>query len=164
MAGGREVQWLSPLFDPAMGPLKMEQAIIDHYVFFGMIRKLAMKTMHVRLYAIKRLHLVNGVDLDFAKMPQLRLVMRGFKRVTRGPRRKLTISVKMLRDLVQSESLDTSRWDDLIQVTAVLFGFFSLLRSSEYLHTEHGVDEEKCVKMEHLTFYRNNEIIDGVDR
>ena len=38
----------------------MEQEFIDHYVFYGMIRKLAFKTMHVRLYASKRLHLVNG--------------------------------------------------------------------------------------------------------
>ena len=63
----REVQGFSPLVDPAVGPLSVEQEIIDHYVFYGMIRKLAFKTMHVRLYAIKRLYLVNGVDLDFAK-------------------------------------------------------------------------------------------------
>ena len=157
----REVQNLSPLLDPAIGPIKMEQEVINHYVFYGMIRKLAVKTMHVRLYAIKRLHLVNGIELDFAKMPQLRLVMRGFKRVTRGPRRKLAISVKMLRDLVTNKDLDPAKWDDMIQITAVLFGFFFLLRSSEYLRTEHGVDEDKCVRIEHLTFYRNNEIIDG---
>ena len=97
----RDVQGFSPLIDPTVGPLSVEQEIIDHYVFYEMIRKLALKTMHIRLYAIKRLHLINGVDMDFAKMPQLRLVMRGFKRVTREPRRKLAISVKMLRDLIE---------------------------------------------------------------
>jgi len=139
----------------------MGQDIIDHYVFNGMMRKLAYKTMHVRLYAIKRLHLVNGVDLDFSKMPQLKMVIRGFKRVTRGPRRKLAISVKMIRDLIADDDLDVSEWDDLITATAVLFGFFFLLRSSEYLRTEHGTDADKCVRMEHLTFYREGALIDG---
>ena len=141
----------------------MEQEIIDHYVFYGMIRKLAYKTMHVRLYAVKRLHLVNGIDLDFSRMPQLKMVIRGFKRITRGPRRKLAISVKMVRDLIAHGGLDFSKWDDLIQATAVLFGFFVLLRSSEYLRTEHGIDTDKCIRMEHLTFYRDGTLIDGVE-
>ena len=135
-----------------MGVAEMEQKLIDHYAFFGVLRSLAFKTMHVRLYAIKRVHLEHGIDLDFSKMPRLRMVQRGLKRFAQGPRRKLAISTDMLLDICLNGGLDFSKWDDMLKWTATCTGFFFLLRSQEYLRTEHGVDELKCLKTEHLSF------------
>ena len=160
----RETRGQAPLLNPAEGIRALEQELIDLYAFFGVLRGLAYETVHVRLYAIKRLHLENDIDLDFAKMPRLRMVQRGMKRLGRGPVRKLAISVDMLRDILAHGELDLSKWDDLLKFTAMNCGFFFLLRSCEYLRTEHGADPEKCIRMEHLTFSRDGVKIRGDGR
>ena len=149
------------MLDPTVGVRAMEQELIDHYAFFGVLRGLAYRTMHVRMYAIKRLHLVNGIDIDFAMMPRLRMVQRGLRRLAQGPCRKLAISVNMLKDVVENGGLNLDKWDDLLTLTATLTGFFFLLRSCEYLRTEQGTDPDKCIRIEHLTFKRNGAAIRG---
>ena len=67
----------------------------------------------------------------------------------------------MLLDIVANGGLDMSKRDDVLKLAATLFGFFFLLRSGEYLRTEHGINADKCVKMKHVTFYRNGTVIDG---
>jgi hypothetical protein len=143
------------------GVQAMERELIDHYAFFGVIRGLKYMTMHVRMYAIKRLHLKNGIDINFNMMPRLMMVKRGMKRLSMGPCRKLAVSVNMLKDIVENGGLDLDTWDGLLQLTATCTGFFFLLRSCEYLRTEHGTDQDKCIKMEHLTFKQNGNVIRG---
>jgi hypothetical protein len=143
---------LPMLIDPSQSPMAIEKELTDHYAFFGVTRRLAYQTMHVRLYAIKRLHLENNIHLYFSTMPKLRMCQRGLKRIAKGPRRKLAVSVTMLTDIKENGNLDLTKWNDAVKWTALLTGFFFLLRSGEYLRTEHGVDLDKCVRMDHLVF------------
>ena len=52
----------------------------------------------------------------------------------------------MLRDINENSVLDLAKWDVAIKLTATLTGFFFLLRSCEYLRTEHATDPEKFIK------------------
>jgi hypothetical protein len=96
-------------------------------------------------------------------MPHLKTIIRGLKNLQGGSVRKLAITKAVLLDIQAHGGLDRTKWDDALTETAIYTGFFFLLRSCEYLKTEHGVDGEKCLRMEHLTFYRNGTIISGSD-
>ena len=148
-----------PLLDGAAGPVACENALLGHYAYFGAIRQLSHKTLHVRLYAIKRLHLENGIHLDYTVMHRLKTVQRGLRNVQGESVRKLAITIDMLRDIHAHDGLDENDWDDQLAYTAILTGFFFLLRSVEYLHTEHGVDPKKTVRVEHVTFWRRGQRI-----
>ena len=65
-----------PLLDGAAGPVACENALLEHYAYFGAVRH---KTLHERLYAIKRLHLENGIHLDYTVMHRLKTVQRGLR-------------------------------------------------------------------------------------
>ena len=147
------------LLDPSAGPVGCEDALIQHYAHFGANRHLSHKTLHVRLYAIKRLHLENGIHLDYTCMHRLRTIQRGLRNMQGESVRKLAITVDMLRDIQTNGGLDWADWDDQLTYTATLVGFFFLLRSIEYLSTEHGVDPKKTLRVEHITFRRRGALI-----
>jgi site-specific DNA-cytosine methylase len=157
----REQRGETPLLERSVGPAVWENELMEHYAFFGVVRGLAWSTLNTRLYAIKRLHLDNGIHVDLTAMTHLKTIMRGLKNMQGGAVRKLAVTKSVLLDVHLHGGLDPAIWDDALTETAILTGFFFLLRSCEYLKTEHGVDAEKCLRMEHVTFYRNGKIING---
>ena len=88
--------------DGAAGPVACENALLEHYAYYGAIRQLSHKTLLVRLYAIKRLHLENGIHLDYTVMHRLKTVQRGLRNVQGESARKLAITIDMLRDIHES--------------------------------------------------------------
>ena len=70
-----------PLLDGAAGPVACENALLEHYAYYRAIRQLSHKTLHVRLYAIKRLYLENGIHLDYTVMHRLKTVQRGLRNI-----------------------------------------------------------------------------------
>jgi hypothetical protein len=162
-------QWLTwrqergetPLLDPRASPLEWERALMDHYAFYGLVKGISHNTLHVRLYAIRRLHLDHGFHLDLRNMMRLKTLQRGLTNLQGGAVRKLAVTPAMLRDIGANSGLSWDTWDDAITHTAILTGFFALLRSCEYLKTSHGVDPQKCLRHEHLTFLRTGRVIPG---
>ena len=74
------------------------------------------------------------------------------------------MTTPMLRDILEHGDVDRTTWDGALMWAAITTGFFCLLRSCEYLKTEHGVDRQKCIRWEHLTFFRNGIEISYQDR
>ena len=74
------------------------------------------------------------------------------------------MTTPMLRDILEHGDVDRSTWDGALLWAAITTGFFCLLRSCEYLKTEHGVDRQKCIRWEHLTFFRDGVEISYQDR
>ena len=48
--------------------------------------------------------------------------------------------------------MDLETRDRIITWLAVIFGFFFLLRSSEYLRSRDGPDEKKCLRVRNVLF------------
>ena len=94
-------------------------------------------------------------------MHRLKTAQRGLRNLQGASKRKLAVTTAMLMDIHDHANLDGSNWDDVLAFTAILVGFFFLLRSVEYLRTEHGVDPKKCIKNQHVSYFSNGVLIAG---
>jgi hypothetical protein len=94
---------------------------------------------------------------------RLRLVRKGFKRLDqrrRGSTNKLAATAELLLEVIVDGGLDENKWDDAVLLTAMVFGFFKLRRSGEFLRKGAEPDADKCVRVGDCTLASNGEEVE----
>ena len=150
------------LFLDRSKPLLWEDELVRYYAFGALACGCAPKTMHNRLYSLRRKHHLQFVYLDItdSPMPILALCRRGHKRRYGSPRRKVAATIGLLAEIYRGAGLDLDARDGLITWLSVLLGFFFLLRSSEYLRKGSSPDDQKCLRVRNILFARQGSDVD----
>jgi len=146
--------------------LEDENELIDFYAYFGRICGYAYSTLHGWMHGIQHHHIIAGLGDPLDGRLRLKMVRKGFKnydRRLRGRTRKLAATVEGLLDVIENGGLDVDNWDDAILMFALVFGFFKLRRSSEFLRTGAAPDAEKCVRVGDITLAAEGEIVEFED-
>ena len=133
-----------------------------YYAFGALTCGSAPKTMHNRLYSLRRKHHLQFVYLDItdSPMPILALCRRGHKRRYGSSRRKVAATIGLLAEIYRGAGLDLDARDGFITWLSVLLGFFFLLRSSEYLRKGSSPDDQKCLRVRNILFARRGSDVD----
>ena len=141
---------------------KWEDELVDFYCHGAHTCGYAPKTMHLRLHAVRRFHRLRRINLDIRDeaMPFLSSCKRGHKAQYGAPRRKVAVSMRLLRDVSKRGGLNLKRWDGLLVWVAILMGFFFLLRCSEYLRKGAKPDAQKCFRVRNIFFAAEGEVLD----
>ena len=142
------------MLDPHDSEAKWEDELCEFYALMGWTMGYAWSTCHGYLYSIRRAHRLQRINLDIrdAAMPLLSLLRKGLKRAYGAPKRKIAATTTLLMEVYRNGNLDLSTWNGLVTWTAILVGFFFLLRSSEYLRKSEGVDDQKCIRVRNALF------------
>ena len=85
-----------------------------------------------------------------ANKPRLRLVRKGPKRLDRrrrGPTRKLAVTVGLILEVLMHGGLDFAQWDVAVLGAAIVYGFFMLRRSGEFLRKGAEPSADYCVRV-----------------
>ena len=80
----------------------------------------------------------------------VKLHRSGHKRLDkrrRGPTKKRVAMTDMNLDVVINGGLDFSKWDDSVIAAAIVFGFFKLRRSGEFLRKNAHPNSDKCARV-----------------
>ena len=104
------------------------------------------------LYFIRRAHRLVRTNLDIrdGMMPLLSMLRKGLKRIYGSPKRNVT--VKLLLTILLLGWLDLGTWDGLLTWTALIVGFYFLLRSSEFLRKSADPGAQKCLRVRNFMF------------
>lgn len=144
-------------------PVADEEELLKFVFWMGVTLGYQYSTVHVTLYAIRYMHIMQGVNDVLKDKPRLALAKLGLKRLSHKPRRKIAATIALLRDIMAHQ--DLTKWEDLLAITAVSFGFFFLLRASEYLNSQGGAYLEYVIRVGSLTFLdaAGHELCPGVN-
>ena len=127
-----------------------EGELIKFVAYFGVVCEYAHQTVHGWLHGIQHTHIVNGLGDPLAGKLRLRLVRKGLRRLDRrrrGPTRKLAVTVSILLEFIMNGGLDFNDWDSAVLEAAIIFGFFKLRRSGEFLRKGAEPDADYCVRV-----------------
>ena len=140
-------------------PETWEDEICDFYSHVGYNMGYSWSYCHGMLYAIRRVHRLARIPLDVRDdtMPLLTMLRKGLKRLRGSPQRKIAATIGLLLNVYIFGGLNFDLWDDLLLWTAILCGFYFLLRSSEYLRKGAAPDELKCARVRNLLFAQKRE-------
>jgi hypothetical protein len=139
-----------------------ENELIRFYSYFGVVCEYAYSTVHGWLHGIQHAHILHGLGDPLAGKLRLRLVRKGLKRLEqrrRGPTRKLAATAELLHEVIENGGLNIMTWNDSVLITAILFGFFKLRRSSEFLRKGVQPDNDKCVRVGDCVLAREGQIL-----
>jgi len=140
-----------------------ENELIKFYSYFGVVIGYAYATLHTWLHGIQHAHILAGAGDPLDKKLRLRMVRKGLKRRDkrmRGNTRKLAATIDLLLEVIENGGLDFSSWDDTVLVTAMLFGFFKLRRSGEFMRKAEEPDADKCVRVGDCTLAKDGEKVE----
>ena len=85
-----------------------------------------------------------------ANKPRLRLVRKGLKRLgrrRRGPTRKIAVTVGLILEVFMHGGLDFTQWEEAVLGAAIVYGFFMLRRSGEFLRKGAEPSADYCVRV-----------------
>jgi len=139
-----------PVFLFGKDPVEDEMELLRFVYWMGFVVGYQYSTVHVALYAMRYMHLVYGYGDVLKDKHRLTLAKLALKRHSNKPRRKVAATTAMLADVMAHSNL--SVWKDLLCMTAISFGFFFLLRASEYLGSHQGAYLDYVVRVGSLTF------------
>ena len=132
------------LLDPSL-PGSWEDELCAFYAHVGWNMGYSWSYCHSTLYSIRRAHRLVRTNLDIrdGMMPLLSMLRKGRKRICGSPKRKIAVTVKLLLTILLLGWLDLGTWDGLLTWTALVVGFYFLLRSSEFLRKSADPDAQK---------------------
>jgi len=119
----------------------------------------AHNTIHVMLYALRHLHLLERWPDPLQDKRLLKLAMKGISRIQGAPLRKVPASMDMIRWII--DRLDLEVWDDLIVAIALVMMFLFLMRSREALRKGKLPDAKQCVRVHMVLMIRAGEEVKG---
>jgi hypothetical protein len=140
----------SPFLRGGLEEFDDEGELIKFVAYFGVANRYAFSTVDGWLHGIQHAHVVQGMGDPLVNKLRLKLVRKGLKRLDkklRGPTNKLAATAELLLEVVDRGGLEVNSWGDAVLATAVVFGFFKLRRSGEFLRKGEHPDADKCVRV-----------------
>ena len=112
-----------------------EEELIKFVAHKALTMHYAYSTIHVMLYALRHVHLLEWWPDPLKDKVVLKMAMKGISRLQGAPLRKVPASMDMIR------------WDDLVVAIALVMMFLFLMRSREALRKGKYPDPEQCVSV-----------------
>mmetsp|Transcript_1899 Transcript_1899/g.2509 ORF Transcript_1899/g.2509 Transcript_1899/m.2509 type:complete len:348 (-) Transcript_1899:869-1912(-) len=144
---------------PILDDEDVDAVVVDFIVDRGLVQGYAPATVHVMLMAMRKLHVDNGHGDPLKGKLLVKAAMQGLRNIHGGVIRKVPVTTKMLRRAARR--LDQGEWDELMLLTAMVFMFLLLLRSSEALRKGEDPHPRHCVRMRMLVFLRKGKVVKG---
>ena len=135
--------------------------LVSFVAYMGVTWNYGHGTVHVMIFAVRFHHLAAGHGDPLQNTPLLKLSLKGLKRMQGGPRRKISASMDLIRDIIRR--LDLEDWDDLMLALALVVMFLFLLRSREALRKGAFPDPEQCLRVRSVSVATDGEIVTGAD-
>ena len=134
-----------PLFLTGGYPREEEEELIKFVAHKALTMHYAYSTIHVMLYALRHVHLLERWPDPLRDKVLLKMAMKGISRLQGAPLRKVPASMDMLRWAIARLNLEV--WDDLMVAIALIMMFLFLMRSREALRKGKYPDLKQCVRV-----------------
>ena len=122
-------EWSSLL--TGQDPVRDEEHLINFVAYQGWYLGLAHSTVQGKLSGVRWQHMNNGLPNPLEGKPRLKSALKHLKKLRGEGAGKLPVSPDLLR-MIKAD-LDFTRDEDILVWNGLMFGFFFLMRSSEYL-------------------------------